>query len=85
MACEVNSGDELAATELIFGGVLSQLTPEEAVAVLAALVFQVAPTTSLALSASQLQATDNALALLLVTLMRSFCAKHGDNAPAQPS
>lgn len=41
VACEVNSGDELAATELIFGGVLTQLTPEEAVAVLSALVFQV--------------------------------------------
>ena len=41
VACEVNSGDELAATELIFGGVLTQLSPEEAVAVLSALVFQV--------------------------------------------
>ena len=40
MACEINSGDELASTELIFGGVLTQLTPEEAVAVLSALVFQ---------------------------------------------
>ena len=41
VACEINSGDELASTELIFGGVLTQLTPEEAVAVLSALVFQV--------------------------------------------
>lgn len=41
MACEINSGDELASTELIFGGVLTQLTPEEAVAILSALVFQV--------------------------------------------
>ena len=41
MACEINSGDELASTELIFGGVLTPLTPEEAVAVLSALVFQV--------------------------------------------
>jgi len=40
VACEINSGDELASTELIFGGVLTQLTPEEAVAVLSALVFQ---------------------------------------------
>lgn len=29
------------ATELIFGGVLAELEPEEAVALLAALVFQV--------------------------------------------
>jgi antiviral helicase SKI2 len=40
VACEINSGDELVATELIFAGVLSELTPEEAVAVLSALVFQ---------------------------------------------
>ena len=43
VACEINSGDELASTELIFGGVLTQLTPEEAVAVLSALVFQARP------------------------------------------
>ena len=41
VACEVNSGDELVATELIFGGVLADLEPEEAVALLSALVFQV--------------------------------------------
>lgn len=40
VACEVNSGDELVATELIFGGVLTELTPEEAVSLLSALVFQ---------------------------------------------
>eukprot|EP00887_Chlorella_sp_A99_P001266 scaffold14.g1266.t1 len=40
VACEVNSGDELVATELIFGGVLTELEPEEAVALLSALVFQ---------------------------------------------
>lgn len=34
------AGDELVATELIFGGVLAELEPEEAVALLAALVFQ---------------------------------------------
>lgn len=50
VACEVNSGDELAATELIFGGVLTQLTPEEAVAVLSSLVFQVTCFSALALS-----------------------------------
>ena len=41
MACEMNSGDELVATELIFAGVLAELAPEEAVALLSALVFQV--------------------------------------------
>ncbi len=43
MACEINSGDELVATEMIFAGVLTELTPEEAVALLSALVFQVQP------------------------------------------
>lgn len=41
VACEINSGDELVATEVIFAGVLSELEPEEAVALLSALVFQV--------------------------------------------
>lgn len=40
VACEINSGDELVATEMLFGGVLTKLTPQEAVAVLSALVFQ---------------------------------------------
>jgi len=43
VACEINSGDELVATEMIFAGVLSELEPEEAVALLSALVFQVGP------------------------------------------
>ena len=41
VACEINSGDELVATEMIFAGVLGELEPEEAVALLSALVFQV--------------------------------------------
>lgn len=40
VACEVNSGDELVATEIIFSGILADLEPEEAVALLSALVFQ---------------------------------------------
>lgn len=41
-ACEVNSTqDELLATELLFRGVLQGLAPEEAVALMSALVFQV--------------------------------------------
>ena len=43
VACEINSGDELLATEMIFAGVLTELSPEEAVALLSALVFQVQP------------------------------------------
>jgi superfamily II RNA helicase len=43
VACEINSGDELVATEMIFAGVLAELAPEEAVALLSALVFQVCP------------------------------------------
>lgn len=40
VACEINSGDELVATELIFSGLLNTLTPPEAVALMSALVFQ---------------------------------------------
>lgn len=36
-----STGDELVATEIIFGGTLAELEPEEAVALLSALVFQV--------------------------------------------
>ena len=43
VACEINSGDELVATEVIFAGVLAELEPEEAVALLSALVFQASP------------------------------------------
>lgn len=38
--CEIRSGDELLASELIFRGMLGTLSPEEAAAVLSALVFQ---------------------------------------------
>lgn len=40
VACEINSGNELVATEMIFAGALAALTPAEAVALLSALVFQ---------------------------------------------
>lgn len=43
VACELNAGDELVTTEVVFAGVLSELSPEEAAAVLAALVFQACP------------------------------------------
>jgi antiviral helicase SKI2 len=41
VACEMNTCDELTATEMIFNNILEPLTPTEAVAILAALVFQV--------------------------------------------
>jgi len=40
IACEMNTCDELIATEMIFNNVLEPLNPPEVVAVLAALVFQ---------------------------------------------
>lgn len=40
VACEIATGDELVGTEIIFAGVLTDVPPEEAVALLAALVFQ---------------------------------------------
>lgn len=41
VACEINSTqDELVATEMVFSGLLADLAPEEAVALLSALVFQ---------------------------------------------
>lgn len=41
VACEINSGDEMVATEMIFTGFLTELDPEEAVALVSAFVFQV--------------------------------------------
>ena len=40
VACEIATGDELVGTEIIFAGVLADIPSEEAVALLAALVFQ---------------------------------------------
>ena len=40
VACEIATGDELVGTEIIFAGVLTDIPSEEAVALLAALVFQ---------------------------------------------
>jgi len=40
VACEVNTCEELIATEMVFEGILNDMEPEEIVAVLSALVFQ---------------------------------------------
>lgn len=40
VACEISSGDELLLTELIFNGVFSELSVEQAVALLSCFVFQ---------------------------------------------
>lgn len=41
VACEINSGDEVVTTEMIFCGFLTELDAEEAVALVSAFVFQV--------------------------------------------
>ena len=41
VACEMNTCDELLATEMLFRNILEPLNPPEAVAILSALVFQV--------------------------------------------
>ncbi|UPR01051.1 ATP-dependent RNA helicase [Chloropicon primus] len=40
VACEIQSCDELLATEMIFRGVLTSLKPEEAISLISSLVFQ---------------------------------------------
>ena len=56
VACEIHSGDELIATEMVFAGALTDLTPAEAAGLLSALVFQVAISLPLqALHTRQLQ------------------------------
>merc|ERR1712226_1273580 len=40
VACEVNTCEELIATEMVFEGVLNELEPAEIVAALSALVYQ---------------------------------------------
>lgn len=40
VACEMNSGEELISTECLFENQLDDLEPEEAVAIMSALVFQ---------------------------------------------
>jgi len=40
VACEINSGDELVATEMLFENQLDELEPAQAVAIMSALIFQ---------------------------------------------
>ncbi|KAL6771135.1 hypothetical protein ACKKBF_B34065 [Auxenochlorella protothecoides x Auxenochlorella symbiontica] len=63
VACELNSGDELAATELVYGGVLTDLEPEEAVALLSALVFQEKTQVEVTLPPRLAEARDRAMDL----------------------
>lgn len=39
VACEISSGDELLLTEMVFGGVFNELTPEQCAALLSCFVF----------------------------------------------
>ena len=41
VACEINTCDELLATEMLFSNLLEPLNPPEAASLLSALVFQV--------------------------------------------
>ena len=41
VACEMNTCDELIATEIVFNNILEPMNPPEVAGVLAALVFQV--------------------------------------------
>lgn len=56
VACEINSGDELIATECLFDNQLDDLDPAETVALLSALVFQQERTASEPLLSPQLAA-----------------------------
>lgn len=40
VACEINSGDELVATEMLFENQIDELEPAQAVAIMSALIFQ---------------------------------------------
>ena len=40
VACEISTCDELLGTELMFGGVFNELTPEQTVALASCLVFE---------------------------------------------
>jgi antiviral helicase SKI2 len=58
VACEVQSGDELVTTELIFAGLLDDLDSAEAAALLSALVFQEKSDADLRLTGGLEQARD---------------------------
>ena len=58
VACEVQSGDELVTTELIFAGLLDDLDSAEAAALLSALVFQEKSDADLRLTGSLERARD---------------------------
>ena len=65
VACEIAAGDELVGAELIFAGVLAELTAEEAVALLSALVFQEKRASPPDVRGALLEACDRAKALAL--------------------
>ena len=65
VACEIAAGDELVGAEIIFAGVLAELTAEEAVALLSALVFQEKRASPPDVRGALLEACDRAKALAL--------------------
>lgn len=58
VACEMNSGEELICTEILFENQLETLEPEEAVALMSAFVFQQKKTSEPKLTPNLNQATN---------------------------
>ena len=79
-ACEMNTSDELIATELIFDGQLDELEPEEAVAVLSALVFQQKDASAPELTHRLREGRDR----LWATALRLGAVQAGEELPLTP-
>lgn len=58
VACEMNSGEELICTEILFENQLDELEPEEAVALMSAFVFQQKNTSEPSLTSKLSEAKD---------------------------
>lgn len=68
VACEMNSGEELICTECLFENQLDDLEPEEAVAIMSALVFQQKNTSEPSLTPKLSEAKQRLLFLLSLSL-----------------
>lgn len=68
VACEMNSGEELICTECLFENQLDDLEPEEAVAIMSALVFQQKNTSEPSLTPKLSQAKQRLVFFILNTV-----------------
>lgn len=68
VACEMNSGEELICTECLFENQLDDLEPEEAVAIMSALVFQQKNTSEPSLTPKLSEAKQRLLFLFSLSL-----------------